>query len=75
MRTQKCPHCKDNYIFDENGPIKECSCGKIEEQRKAKEAAERYAKAVYGYEFEHVYKSHISTFLAGVRWAQEKNRS
>jgi hypothetical protein len=31
MRTQRCKACKDTYIYDENGPIKECSCRKIAE--------------------------------------------
>jgi len=70
MKTQRCKHCKDTYIYDDHGPIKECSCRKIKEQREVEEAAERYCNQFSWNDPRE--EDARDAFIAGVRWAEER---
>ena len=73
MRTQRCKHCKDTYIYDENGPIKECSCRKIKQQEAIEAAARSFVTPTHDIEIlrsgPKLAQREMDCFIAGVNWA------
>jgi hypothetical protein len=72
MRTERCHHCKDTYTFDDYGPIKECSCRKINRQEAIEIAAREWCLQWSWNDPRE--EDARDAFIAGVKWAEERGR-